>query len=144
MDTSIGKAMSKYVRFNLAFMRAARGNLTQREVSLGTGLSQKTLSALETGTSKGVEFATVARLCQFLKCTPNDLLVLEDEIVDVKPSEESLKKADDIIARGLRRAMDAPEQTPEEIWSAFDALREKIQGQVQDAGQRQGPIKQRG
>jgi len=135
--------MSKYVRFNLVFMRAARGKLTQREVSLATGLSQKTLSALETGCSKGVEFATVARLCQFLKCTPNDLMVLEDEIVDVKPSEESLKKADGIIARGLRRAMTAPEQTPEEIWSAFDTLRQKIQRQAQDAGQREGRVNQR-
>lgn len=135
--------MSKYVRFNLAFMRAVRGKLTQREVALATGLSQKTLSALETGTSKGVEFSTVARLCQFLQCTPNDLLVLEDEIVDVAPSEESLKKADDIIARGLRRAMDAPAQTPEEIWSAFDALREKIQAQLQDGGQREGRVNRR-
>jgi DNA-binding Xre family transcriptional regulator len=135
--------MSKYVRFNLAFMRAARGKLTQREVSLATGLSQKTLSALETGASKGVEFATVARLCQFLKCTPNDLLVLEEEIVDEPPSPESLRKADDIIARGLQKAMSMPQQTPAEIWSAFDALRTKIQEQVQDAGQREGRVKQR-
>jgi DNA-binding Xre family transcriptional regulator len=135
--------MSKYVRFNLAFMRAVRGKLTQREVSLATGLSQKTLSALETGTSKGVEFTTVSRLCQFLKCTPNDLLVLEEEILDEPPSKESLKKADDIIARGLQRAMNAPQPTPEEIWSAFDALREKIQAMAQDVGQREGRKKQR-
>lgn len=135
--------MSNYVRFNLAFMRAARGKLTQREVALATGLSQKTLSALETGASKGVEFSTVARLCQFLKCSPNDLLVLEEEIIDKPPSKESLEKADDIIARGLQRAMLAPQQTPEEIWSAFDALREKIQAQAQDAAQREGRVKRR-
>lgn len=135
--------MSKYVRFNLAFMRAARGKLTQREIALATGLSQKTLSALETGASKGVEFGTIARLCDYLKCTPNDLLVLEEEVADVAPSEASLKKADEIIAKGLRKAMQAPEQTPEEIWGEFDALREKMQNQAQGSDQRGGRIKQR-
>jgi DNA-binding Xre family transcriptional regulator len=135
--------MGKYIRFNLAFMRAARGKLTQREVALATGLSQKTLSALETGSSKGVEFSTIARLCQFLKCTPNDLLVIEEEIVDTPPSTSSLEKANAIIARGLKRAMETPQQTPEEIWSAFDALREKIQTQSNDATQREGRVKRR-
>jgi DNA-binding Xre family transcriptional regulator len=135
--------MSKYIRFNLAFMRAARGKLTQREVALATGLSQKTLSALETGSSKGVEFSTIARLCQFLKCSPNDLLVLEEEIIDTPPSTSSLEKANAIIARGLKRAMETPQQTPEEIWSAFDALREKIQTQRNDAAQQEGRVKRR-
>jgi DNA-binding Xre family transcriptional regulator len=128
--------MSKYIRFNLAFMRAARGKLTQREVALATGLSQKILNALETGSSKRVEFSTIARLCQFLKCSPNDLLVLEEEVIDTPPSTSSLEKANAIMARGLKRAMESPQQTPEEIWNAFDALREKIQAQSQDAAQR--------
>lgn len=117
----------KQVRFNLALMRATRGKLTQREVSLATGLSQKTLSALETGASKGVDFSTLAKLCQFLKCAPNDLLLLEDEIEDIPPSKESLAKAKEIIGRGLERAMNAPKKTPEEIWAEFDTLRNKIQ-----------------
>ncbi len=117
----------KKIRFNLALMRATRGKLTQREVSLATGLSQKTLSALETGASKGVDFTTLAKLCQFLKCAPNDLLLLEDEIEDVPPSKESLAKAKEIIGRGLERAMNAPKKTTEEIWADFDALRSKIQ-----------------
>jgi putative transcriptional regulator len=131
----------KNVRFNLALMRAMRGKLTQREVSLATGLSQKTLSALETGSSKGVEFATLAKLCQFLKCAPNDLLILEDELEDVPPSKESLSKAREIIGRGLERAMSAPKKTPEEIWADFDALRNKIL--AQDASQREDRVKER-
>jgi DNA-binding Xre family transcriptional regulator len=117
----------KHIRFNLALMRATRGKLTQREVSLATGLSQKTLSALETGSSKGIDFATLAKLCQFLKCAPNDLLSLEDDIEDVPPSPESLAKAKEIVGRGLERAMSAPKKTPDEIWADFDALRDKIQ-----------------
>lgn len=122
----------KKVRFNLALMRATRGKLTQREVSLATGLSQKTLSALETGASKGVDFTTLAKLCQFLKCAPNDLLLLEDEIEDVPPSKESLAKAKEIIGRGLERAMSAPKKTTEEIWADFDALRSKIQNSQEE------------
>lgn len=121
----------KQVRFNLALIRATRGKLTQRDVSLATGLSQKTLSALETGASKGVEFSTLAKLCQFLKCAPNDLLILEDEIEDIPPSKESLAKAKDIVGRGLERAMSAPKKTHDEIWADFDALRNKIQASQQ-------------
>lgn len=128
--------MGKYVRFNLAFMRVIRGKLTQRDVALGTGLSQKTLSALETGASQGVEFGTIAKLCDYLKCTPNDLFVLESETAYATPSSNSLKKADEIIARGLKRAMQEPEQTPEEIWREFDALRERMRTQAQEAEQR--------
>lgn len=127
--------MGKYVRFNLAFMRVIRGKLTQRDVALGTGLSQKTLSALETGASQGVEFGTIAKLCDYLKCTPNDLFVLESETAYATPSSNSLKKADEIIARGLKRAMQEPEQTPEEIWREFDALRERMRTQAQEAEQ---------
>lgn len=122
----------KQVRFNLALMRAMRGKLTQREVSLATGLSQKTLSALETGTSKGVEFSTVAKLCEFLKCAPNDLFILEDVIEDILPSNESLLKAKEIISRGLEKAMTQPKKTPDEIWADFDALRLKVQAAQQE------------
>jgi putative transcriptional regulator len=122
----------KQVRFNLALMRATRGKLTQREVALATGLSQKTLSALETGASKGVEFSTLAKLCQFLKCAPNDLIILEDIIEDTPPSKESLAKAKDIVARGLERAMTAPKKTPDEIWADFDSLRTKIQASLDE------------
>ncbi len=123
--------MGKYVRFNLAFMRVIRGKLTQRDVALGTGLSQKTLSALETGASQGVEFGTIAKLCDYLKCTPNDLFVLESETAYATPSSKSLKRADEIIARGLKRAMQEPEQTPEEIWSVFDVLRERMRTEAE-------------
>lgn len=130
--------MAKNLRFNLALIRAARGKLSQRDVAEATGLTQKTISALETGTSKGVEFSTIAKLCDFLKCSPNDLLVLEDEIEDIPVSRRSLQKADELIARGLRRAMNAPAQSAEELWAEFDAVREKIQAQVQAVEERKG------
>lgn len=128
--------MSKYIRTNLAALRFAKGKLSQREVSEATGIGQKTLSALETGASKGIEFNTLARLCAFFRCEPSDVLLIEDEVEDIKPSDSSLKKADDLIARGLQAAMQAPKQTPEEIWAQFDAVRARIQQQGDGASSR--------
>lgn len=124
--------MSKFIRVNLAHLRATRGKLSQRQVAEGTGIGQKTLSALETGASKGIEFMTLLKLCDFFKCTFNDLLVVDEEADNEPPTQEGLKKADELIARGLRQAMDTPAQTPEEIWAEFDALRERMQNQQTD------------
>jgi DNA-binding Xre family transcriptional regulator len=124
--------MSKQIKVNLAFMRALRGKLTQTAISEATGIGQKTLSALETGASKGIEFGTLAKLCAYLHCTPNDLLVLE-EIPDLEPpTAAAMKKAEELIARGLQKAMESPKKTPEEIWAEFDALRAKMQSSVQN------------
>lgn len=128
--------MAKSIYFNLALLRAERGKLTQRDVAEATGLSQKTISALETGTSKGVEFSTIAKLCDYLDCSPNDLLVLEDEVEYIPVSEESLRIADEIIARGLQKAMESPPRTAEEIWADFDRIRAKMQAQVHAAESR--------
>lgn len=120
--------MSKYIRTNLAVLRAMRGNLSQRRISQATGITQKTLSALETGTSRGIEFNTLLKLCTFLRCTPNDLLVIEDEPEEIEPvSQEALSKADELIAKGLKMAMAVPIQTPEEIWAEFENVRSRIQ-----------------
>lgn len=62
----------------IAYLRLENGKLSQRQVSEATGIAQKTLSALETGTSQGITFSTLARLCEFFSCTPNDILVLEE------------------------------------------------------------------
>lgn len=128
--------MSKYIRTNLAQLRFANGKLTQREVSEGTGIGQKTLSALETGASKGIEFRTLLKLTDYFKCSIDDILVVEEEVEDKPPSEESLKKADDLIARGIKKAIDTPQQTPAEIWAEFDELRSKLQRERIDRRQK--------
>jgi DNA-binding Xre family transcriptional regulator len=118
--------MTSMIRTNLAYIRLIRGKLTQRAIADATGIGQKTLSALETGVSKGIEFSTLAKLCDFLKCTPNDLIIIEKEPEALSVSAESLAKADQLIAKGLKAAMDAPQQTTEEIWAEFDAMRSKL------------------
>ena len=63
--------MSKYIRTNLSYLRFSRGRLSQKAVSKSTGIGQKTLSALETGASKGIEFNTLLKLCMFFECSPS-------------------------------------------------------------------------
>lgn len=59
--------------------------------------------------------------------------MLEEEVEHIPVSEKSLRKADEIIVRGLRRAMESPPRNAEEIWSDFDKLRVQIQSQVHSA-----------
>ncbi|HEY9869385.1 MAG TPA: helix-turn-helix transcriptional regulator [Candidatus Obscuribacterales bacterium] len=119
--------MAKQLRTNLAYLRFVNGRLSQKAVSEATGIGQKTLSALETGASKGIEFNTLLRLCMFFQCTPSDLLVIEEEPEDVVVSEESRRKAKGLVALGLRAAMQAGAADPEQIWAEFDAVRARMQ-----------------
>jgi transcriptional regulator with XRE-family HTH domain len=84
------------------------------------------LSALEAGKTKAIRFDTLAKLCEFFSCTPNELLELELEAGTESPTVEELKKADEIISRGLARAIAASTRPAEEIWAEFDAVRARI------------------
>lgn len=119
--------MSKYIRTNLSYLRFSQGRLSQKTVSEATGIGQKTLSALETGASKGIEFNTLLKLCTFFNCTPSELLLIEEEPKDVVVSDDSRQKAKLLVARGLQAAMQAPPASPEQIWAEFDAVRARMQ-----------------
>jgi putative transcriptional regulator len=120
----------KYIETNLSYLRAIR-KLTQREIAQATGIGQKTLSALETGTSQGIEFNTLAKLCTFFRCEPSDILLIEEHPDNTPPSLESLKRADAIVKRGLKAAMDSTKssgaQSTEDVWAEFDAMRKRLQ-----------------
>jgi putative transcriptional regulator len=117
--------MTFKINSQLAILRAKHGRISQSELSKQTGITQKQLSALETGKTKGINFETLAKLCLFFSCTPSDLLQLEPEIEE-KPTAEELAKADEIISCGLNRAIKSPKRSSEEIWSDFEAIRTKI------------------
>lgn len=110
----------------LALLRAMRGKISQSELSRQTGITQKQLSALEAGKTKGITFDMLIKLCIFFSCTPNDLLKLEPETEADSSTVEELAKADEIIARGLKRAMEAQPRLADDIWAEFDALRVRI------------------
>lgn len=134
--------MSKTIRTNLVTLRATRGRLSQRQVAEATGIGQKTLSALETGATKGVEFNTLLKLVEFFKCTFDDLLVIEEEDSS-PPSEQALLRANDLIATGLKQAMEAPPASTQEIWAQFDSMRERMQLQAQSSANKRGKASER-
>lgn len=66
------------VKCNLYTIRKKK-NLKQTDLSKMTGLSQKALSEIETGKSKGVSFSTLLRLCEVLEITIGDLFQIGQE-----------------------------------------------------------------
>lgn len=119
--------MKLKVKPRLALLRAMHGRISQSELSRQTGITQKQLSALEAGKTKGITFDMLTKLCMFFSCTPNELLELEPETeADPPPTVEELTNADEIISRGLKRAMEAHSRPAKEIWPEFDAVRARI------------------
>ena len=55
----------------------ARRRLSQRQLAALAGVRPDTISALERGDTQGIQFDTLARLCEVLGCTPGDLLLFE-------------------------------------------------------------------
>lgn len=124
------------IRTNLAELRFKHGRISQKAVSEATGIGQKTLSALETGSSKGIEFNTLVRLCKFFNCGPGDLLQIctkdnsPETEQEIEISERSMLRAKQLVAQGLEQAMRSEPASVDEIWADFDAVRERIQTEI--------------
>ncbi|HEY9840999.1 MAG TPA: helix-turn-helix domain-containing protein [Candidatus Obscuribacterales bacterium] len=82
--------MSK-ILCNLSNLRKQR-SLRQTDLSKLTGISQKALSELETGKSKGVSFSTLTKLCDALR-------VSIDQLFEVIPDENSFAPAIRLIEK---------------------------------------------
>ncbi|MGV3523206.1 MAG: helix-turn-helix domain-containing protein [Candidatus Sericytochromatia bacterium] len=82
--------MSK-INCNLSNLRKLR-NLRQTDLSRLTGISQKALSELETGKSKGVSFSTLTKLCDALR-------VNVDQLFELVPDEDHAAPAIMLIAK---------------------------------------------
>ena len=48
--------------------------LTSKELCAKVGITEANLSILRSGKAKGVRFATINRICYFLKCDVGDIL----------------------------------------------------------------------
>jgi len=71
------------IKCNLGKVRKEK-KLKQTDLALMTGISQKAISELESGKSKGISFSTLSKLCKVLNVTPNELF-------EVEKDEESLE-----------------------------------------------------
>ena len=67
---------------NLSVLLAER-RLTLSKVSADTGISRTTLTALSGRAARGIQFATLNALCQYLRVTPNDLFIYRPFDLDV-------------------------------------------------------------
>lgn len=68
------------IRVNLDMMLVRR-KVKSRELAAAVGITEANLSLLKSGKVKGVRFATLDAICQFLECQPGDILeyLPEDE-----------------------------------------------------------------
>jgi putative transcriptional regulator len=65
------------ILLRLPALRAER-HLSQRQLAALAGVRPDTISALERGDTAGIQFETLARLCEALGCTPGDILIFEE------------------------------------------------------------------
>ena len=52
----------------------ARRKVRAKELAKFVGITEQNLSLLRNGKVKGVRFATLARICEYLDCQPGDVL----------------------------------------------------------------------
>lgn len=77
--------MSTRINCNLSHLRKQK-NLRQTDLSKMTGISQKALSELETGKSKGISFSTLAKLCDALNVTIEQMFELSPDQNSAMPA----------------------------------------------------------
>ncbi len=61
------------IQVNLDMMLVRR-KVKSRELAAAVGITEANLSLLKSGKVKGVRFATLDAICQFLECQPGDIL----------------------------------------------------------------------
>lgn len=52
----------------------ARRKVTSRDLAKHVGITEQNLSLLKSGKVKGIRFATLEKICEFLECQPGDIL----------------------------------------------------------------------
>jgi putative transcriptional regulator len=55
---------------------------TSRELAHFVGITEQNLSLLKSGKVRGVRFATLSRICEYLECQPGDILHFTPEEED--------------------------------------------------------------
>jgi putative transcriptional regulator len=52
----------------------AQRKMKSRELAAHVGITEQNLSLLKSGKVRGIRFATLERICEYLQCQPGDLL----------------------------------------------------------------------
>ena len=67
------------IKICFAEMMAKNKIRTIQKISKDTGISRTTLTALYYGTSAGIQFSTLDRLCQYFECEIKELIDIADD-----------------------------------------------------------------
>jgi len=65
---------------------------TSRELAHFVGITEQNLSLLKSGKVRGVRFATLSRICEYLECQPGDILQFKPEGEDKQVSVNSTSR----------------------------------------------------
>lgn len=57
----------------------AKRKVTSRDLARHVGITEQNLSLLKSGKVKGIRFATLEKICEYLECQPGDILRYEAE-----------------------------------------------------------------
>lgn len=66
----------------------ARRKVKSRELAAYVGITEQNLSLLKSGKVRGVRFATLERICEYLQCQPGDLLEFRPGAPDLEADAE--------------------------------------------------------
>lgn len=72
--------MGIIVRLDL--MLALR-KVRSRDLAAHVGITESNLSLLKSGKVRGIRFATLAAICEYLDCQPGDILVYDPDAADL-------------------------------------------------------------
>ncbi|MDJ1174643.1 helix-turn-helix domain-containing protein [Roseofilum capinflatum] len=117
------------VKSQLSQLKKNYGNVSNEEIAEVTGIDLEQIRELEKGSAEAIAFDTLAKLCNFFQCTPNDVLLLEWEGIEVDPtppSAEELRQAKELIDKAFAIASAMPPRPAEEIWADFEATVDRI------------------
>lgn len=75
----MARIQNRFLELLAVKRRRERRSWTYREIQAATGIAPSTLSKLAKQNNEMYDGETVARLCDFLRCTVGELLVLVEE-----------------------------------------------------------------
>jgi transcriptional regulator with XRE-family HTH domain len=80
-------------------LKKQRGDMSQSELARQTGVSQKTISAIEKGRIKFPTYQTAKKFAEALNCSPSLFLgVVEDGFTTEAPKPKKKKQSDKLLA----------------------------------------------
>lgn len=65
----------------------AQRKVKSRELAAHIGITEQNLSLLKSGKVRGIRFATLASICEYLQCQPGDLLEFRPD-ADGDPADD--------------------------------------------------------